>query len=443
MINTRRFGICLVLLTLPVAVMAEPKFVPNVVLVKFKPGAEATALQGAASSLNLAETKRIGTTDVYRLRSRSQDAPLLVAALKARSDVLIAEPDYIGHFATTPSDPGWGTAGMWNLPKVGAESAWDVTTGTASVVVAVLDTGARYSHEDLAANMWNNPGNVGGCLAGTHGYDATTGSCGDPIDVDSFGGHGTGVSGIIGAVGNNNLGLVGINWTTKIMAVKVGVNENSDIYNSTVLDAITWVTNAKQQGGAAANVRLLNCSFITEGYSHFIQDAIGAAGAAGILTIAAAGNYSSNIDNNPVYPASYTNYPAYLGTIITVAATGPQSVGDDNDKLAPTSNYGPSTVQIGAPGGSFFNRLAVLSRWTDSSYNYTGVFGTSYAAPLVAGAGALVLAACPNLSVWQLKYVLLQTGDRDPYLTGYTTPISQLDPAGRRLNVSAAINSCR
>lgn len=157
MINIRTVVLYVLLLALPAAMMAAPQYVPNVVLVQFQVGTEATALQNVASALDLADTARIGKTNIYRLRSHSQDAPAMVVALKARPDVLIVEPDYIGHLASTPNDTYWSDAGLWNLRQVAAQSAWDVTRGTTSFVVAVIDSGARYTHQDLSGNMWNNP----------------------------------------------------------------------------------------------------------------------------------------------------------------------------------------------------------------------------------------------------------------------------------------------
>lgn len=237
MINIRTVVLYVLLLALPAAMMAAPQYVPNVVLVQFQVGTETTALQNVASALDLADTARIGKTNIYRLRSHSQDAPAMVVALKARPDVLIVEPDYIGHLASTPNDTYWSDAGLWNLRQVAAQSAWDVTRGTASFVVAVIDSGARYTHQDLSGNMWNNPGGIGSCQAWTHGYNFVSSTC-DPMDTDNAAlGHGTGVAGIIGAMGNNALGLVGINWTTSIMALKVVNNHPDAVLNSNVIAA--------------------------------------------------------------------------------------------------------------------------------------------------------------------------------------------------------------
>ena len=353
----------------------------------------------------------------------------MVSTLTARTDVLLAEPDYLGRLASVPNDPYWPDPGMWNLRQVAAPSGWDITTGTASVVVGVLDSGARYTHQDLAANMWNNPGGIGTCPAMTHGYDFVNNTC-YPTDVD-YASHGTANTGIIGAAGNNLLGLTGMNWTTSIMALKVATDSSEQsVMSSRVIAAIDFAVQAKLSG---INIRVLNASIITEGYSHLVQDEINTAGDNNILTVVAAGNASCNLDSAcSFYPASLN-----LGTMVTVAATGPNGPSDDNDNLAGYSNYGSSTVHLGAPGGSYYNRLDVLGDWADNAYSLNSTsWGTSEAAPLVAGAAALVLAACPSLSVYQLKYTIMYTGDLDFYLTGKTV-------TGRRLNVNAAIRSCR
>ena len=316
--DTYRLLVSVALALLPHTMTAAPTAaasVPNVALVQFQAGTEAAAIQAITSTLDLAQSQRIGKTNIYRLQSRSKDTPTLVAALKARSDVVVAEPDYIGYLAAVPNEPWWPDPGLWDLRQVAAPSAWNVTTGSASVVVGVIDSGVRYTHEDVVNNMWSNPGGIGGCAAGTHGYDAFNQSC-DPSD--SYG-HGTEVAGVIGAQGNNGKGLTGINWTTSVMALRVSDDATPpQITDSRLIDAIDFAVQAKLN---QVNVRVLNCSCQMRGdFSQLLLSEIDVAGDNGILLVVAAGNYynlnlDDGVDADKVYPASYN-----LGNMITVAA---------------------------------------------------------------------------------------------------------------------------
>src|SRR5258708_545562 len=190
-------------------------------------------IQGVDQSDKIA-TLRSGT--IWRLHSAGQSAEALTSALQKNPNIVYAEPNYVLQADDIPNDTFYSQ--LWSLKNTGqtisgtpgiagadinAEAAWSVTTGSSAIVVGVVDTGVDYNHPDLAANMWSNPGGKGNvlCAAGTHGYNAITKTC-DPQD-DYY--HGTHVSGTIGAVGNNSLGVTGVNWTTSIMALKF-INSN-------------------------------------------------------------------------------------------------------------------------------------------------------------------------------------------------------------------------
>jgi subtilisin family serine protease len=370
-----------------------------------------------------AERSDVVGNRTHVLRVPTGEVATRIAALKRRAEVRYAEPNYILHADVVPNDPQFGQ--LWGLRNTGqvvngtagtagadikAEPAWSVTTGSASVVVGVVDTGIDYTHPDLAANVWSNPGGIGGCAAGTHGYNAIRRTC-DPMDDNNHGSH---VSGTIGAVGNNGVGVAGVNWTTRLMGLKfLGANGSG-----TTADAITAIDFAVQAKIAGVNVRVLNNSWGGGGFSQALLDEINKAGANGILFVAAAGNSSANNDVSPHYPSSY-------GTAneIAVAAT------DQNDGLASFSNYGPRSVDLGAPGTN------ILSTITGAQYAYFN--GTSMATPHVVGAAALILSAPgqSGLTVAQLKSAILTNVDLLPSLAGLTA-------TGGRLNVCKAIAGC-
>jgi len=338
-------------------------------------------------------------------------------------NVAYVEPNYIVRKSSGPNDPQFPQ--QWSLLNVGqtvvgtagkpgadiqAEPAWAVTTGSSSIVVGVVDTGVDYTHPDLAANVWSNPGGIAGCGAGTHGYNAITKSC-DPKDDHN---HGTHVSGTIGARGNNALGVVGVNWTTQIMGLKF-LDANGSGTISDAIAAIDFAIAAKQAG---VNVRVLNNSWGGSGFSQALLDEINKAGENGILFVAAAGNNGLSVDSQPFYPCSYA-----ASNLICVAAT------DQNDNLASFSNYGAASVHLAAPGKYI---VSTIRGGAYAMYN-----GTSMATPHVSGAAALILSAPGQggLTVAQLKSAILNSADPIPALAGKTV-------SGGRLDVCKAIPGC-
>lgn len=380
---------------------------------------------------------------IFRIRSRSLNAAALVDRLRNREQVEWAEPNYVLRLAETiPNDPDFpiqwhlkntgqsvnGQAG-YPLASIHATDAWDVTTGSADTVVGTLDSGLNYNHPDLSANVWTATssfhinfadGDVYDCPAGSHGIYmlpivgppppavGPSGPC-DPWDDN---GHGTFVAGIIGAQGNNNTGIAGINWKTSILALKVFTwsGQGDDFTTSMAIEAAVQL---KQQG---VNLQVLNASFVSDaGPSQALQQAIQDANDNGILFVAAAGNSSKDHDVTPVYPASYE-----IPNVIAVAAT------DNLDQLASFSDYGRQSVHLGAPG------VGIES--TNFDGDYSTWYGTSFAAPQVAGSAALVLSACP-VGTPTLKTILLDSTDWAPALADKTI-------TGGRLNVDRALTFC-
>jgi phosphodiesterase/alkaline phosphatase D-like protein len=295
-------------------------------------------------------------------------------------------------------------------------AAWGVTRGSASIVIAELDTGVEYDHPDLAANIWSNPGGVGGCASGTHGYNVLDHTC-EPMDEDTaYEGHGTHVAGIMGGVGNNGIGVAGMNWQTTILPVKW--LESADAETGALLEALEWVLRAKQQG---ANIRVVNDSptFLGTLRSEAVKKEIEVLGANNILFVAAAGNSGSNNDEEAVrrYPCAYQ-----LWNELCVTAT------DNRDALPGWANYGPKTVDLAAPGVSIYSTLR------GQKYGY--LTGGSMASAQVAGAAALILAREPSLSTAQLKDRIRKNVRPDPALAGKVS-------TGGVLDVCKAISGCK
>jgi len=314
--------------------------------------------------------------------------------------ILYAQPDYEVHAVSAiPNDARFNDLwGMHNTGQSGgvsdadidAPEAWDIAVGSHSVTVAVIDTGVDYNHPDLAANMWVNvperDGTAGvdddgnGYIDDIYGYDFCN-SDSNPFDDNS---HGTHCSGTIGAIGNNGVGVAGVCWNVKIMAVKF-LDAGGSGYTSAAISSVQYAT--------AMGVKVMSNSWGGGAFDQALKDAIDAAGAAGILFVVAAGNNSTNNDSSPYYPACYDS-----SNLIAVMAT------DNYDNRSSFSNYGPLSVDLGAPGSSILSCLP--------GNQYGSKNGTSMATPHVAGACALLFSMNPALSAQQVKDTLLQTVDK-------------------------------
>lgn len=338
--------------------------------------------------------------------------------LQANSSVLYAEPNYIVTAAAIPNDPRFpelyglnntGQTGGLNDADIDAVEAWDIQTG-GRVVVAVIDTGLDYNHEDIVGNVWVNTGEIAnngidddnnGYIDDIRGWDFVNND-NNPFDDND---HGTHVSGTIAAVGNNGIGVSGVNWSAQIMPLKFLSARGS----GTTADAISALDYAVMMGA-----RISNNSWGGGAFSQALFDTIAAAQSAGHLFVAAAGNDGVNTDVTPSYPASYD-----LDNIVSVAAT------DDNDALASFSNFGAVSVDLGAPG------VSILS--TTPGNTYSSFSGTSMATPHVSGSAALLLSEDPSLSLVGLKSALLDNVDLLASLAGITV-------TGGRLNLASSVN---
>ena len=349
----------------------------------------------------------------------------LVERLRASGLVEAVDLDHIVHVAATPDDPAllgglqWGlynngTSGGVLGADIHALEAWDTRNSASNIIVAVVDSGACYTHQDLAANMWVNPGEIpgnnldddhNGVKDDIHGINAvgTGPTSGDPWDDY---GHGTAVAGVIGGVGNNGVGVSGVAWQVRIMALKFFNAAGDGSYS----DAVECLNYARANGA-----RIINTSFVDTVYNSVLYNAMLACRNAGIIIVAAAGNDTINIDVTRYYPASFN-----LDNIVSVAAS------TRTDTLASFSNYGATNVDLVAPGKDIY----LVATNSDSSYRWDS--GTSFAAPQVAGALALALAQFPTNTYRQIIDRLLVAADRLPALTGKCV-------TGGRLNLAKLV----
>ncbi len=391
----------------------ERDFVPDEVIVKLRPGIASSEVRNLQDKLNASvidSTKTLGI-ELWEMDGMSVEEAIAIYGRDPAVEYI--EPNTtVFATETFPNDPSFEQ--LWGLNNTGqtggvpdadidAPEAWDIQTGN-DVVIGVIDSGVDYTHPDLQDNIWTNPGEIpddgidndgNGFVDDFYGYDFVN-EDGDPFDDES---HGTHVSGTIAAQGNNGIGVTGVNWDAQIMGIKF-----LDEFNSgTTFDAIEAVEYSIMMG-----VDLTNNSWGGGGFSQGLYDAIAAAGDAGQLFIAAAGNDSSDTDIFPHYPSSYD-----LDNIISVAAT------NDEDQLAGFSNFGATSVDLGAPGQE------ILS--TVPGNNYAVFNGTSMATPHVSGVAALLLSEFPGLSAQDVKERILETVDPIPALEGITVSEGRLN----------------
>lgn len=285
-----------------------------------------------------------------------------------------AQPDYILNASMVPNDTY--ASAQWALNAISATTAWNYTTGSARILVAVVDTGVDGTNTDLAPNV----------VAGYNFVNNTTNTMDDN-------GHGTAVAGVIGALGNNATGVAGVDWNVQIMPLKF-LDATGQGYLSNAVLAVNYAV----QAGA----RIINNSWGGGGYDAAMASAIQNAQAHGVIVVAAAGNNASNNDSVPEYPASYT-----YNNVVSVAAT------DQNNNLASFSNYGANTVDIAAPG------VSIVTTTPKNTYTYYS--GTSLATPYVSGALALVWSLHPNWTYTQVIADVMNNVDHPAGLNGKVT----------------------
>ena len=348
----------------------------------------------------------------------------VIARYQQSGLVEFAEPDYWVRASDIPDDPRYVDGTLWGLNNsgqngglahadIGATSGWQILNSASNVIVAVIDTGVRYTHQDLAANMWINPGEIpgngidddrNGFVDDVYGINAIT-NTGDPNDET---GHGTHVAGTIGAVGNNGIGVVGVAWKVQIMACKF-MNTSG---MGSVSDAIQCIDYARAKGA-----KVINASWGGVDSSSSLRNAISRARDSEIVFVAASGNESADDDIVGNYPSSFD-----LDNIVAVGAS------TRSDALADFSNFGLVSVDLMAPGSTIY------STWHNSDTSYTYLSGTSMAAPHVAGVFALMRAQFPNDTYKQIIDRVLAATDSVASLAGKCV-------TGGRVNLKRALEA--
>lgn len=400
-----------------------PKYAEGEVLIKFKPGVLQDRISAINSDAGVKVLKVVPKINLHRLRStKGKTTKELLEFYRQDPNVEYAEPNHIITIDANPNDPDYPL--LWGLNNTGqtggtadadidAPEAWDYLYGSwGEVVVAVIDTGVDYNHPELTNNMWANTGEVpgdgidndgNGYIDDYRGWDFFN-KDNDPFDDHN---HGTHVAGTIAAAGYNGIGLIGVNYKAKIMPVKF-LGSAGYGYTSDAIEAILYA--------ARMGAKVMSNSWGGGGYSTALREAINTAYANGngALFIAAAGNDFSDGDFTPHYPSSYD-----VPNVVAVAAT------DHNDAMAFFSNYGFTSVDLGAPG------MNIYSAKPNNEYRYAS--GTSMATPHVSGVAALIMAVYPYLTVDEVKNLILNSTDPKASLQDKTV-------TGGRLNAYNALN---
>ena len=373
---------------------------------------------------------RLGNIQVLQL-PKGANAAMIVERYRRSGHVQCAELDGYLQPAVLPNDPVFASGTLWGLNNEGqmggipdvdidAPEAWDVQASS-GVIVAIVDSGVRYTHQDLSANIWMNPGEIpgngfdddgNGYIDDVHGIDALASSdepepnrpAGDPTDGT---GHGTHIAGIMGAVGNNGVGIVGVAWQVPLMVCKFFGGSSGGSFS----DAIQCLDYARENGA-----KIVNMSVEGPDASESLRLAIESCGEAGMIVVAASGNSGRNNDIAPRYPASFDS-----SNIVAVMATGRR------DQLPSYSNYGATSVDLGAPGDFIYS----TSRVSDAGYSIDS--GTSYAVPYVCGALALIWQQYPADPYWRIIDRLYAAVDPVPHLADRCV-------TGGRLNLRSALD---
>ncbi len=373
---------------------------PGEYLIKFKGHAGATSIQRTLSKVELRSVRAYKSVTGLRLvkLAAGVDEQRALATYRSSSDVEYVEPNYIYRALAVPNDPRFSEQwGMHNTGQTGgiddadidAPEAWNITTGSDDVVIAVIDSGVDYNHPDLAANMFRNEAECtpdgfdsdgNSFVDDCHGIDPVNADA-DPMDDE---GHGTMVAGVVGAVGNNGIGVAGVAWQVKILPCKF-LDSSGSGFTSDALTCLDYIAELKTRG---VNIVASNASWGSALWSRALEDAVRAQMAQGILLITAAGNAGYDNDRFPHYPCAY-----YVPNVICGAAL------TNGGYPALFSQRGRATVHLGAPGENILT--------TSPGGGYELFSGTSAASPFVAGTAALLASQSPSRDWRAIKNLIL------------------------------------
>ncbi len=418
-----------------------PEFVPGEMLVHFKAGASAVSRGAAMRSANAAAAEKIHTGAMRRagdgeglvLMRTSMAVPAAIAAMKASGAVDYAEPNWVYHHNAVSNDTYYTNGSLWGMygpattpaNQYGSQAAaaWaGGKTDCSNVYVGIIDEGYFYGHTDLAANVGTNPGEAtgvagvdddgNGLVDDVYGwdFDGNNSSVFDGVGDD----HGTHVAGTIGGVGGNGTGVAGVCWSVKLMDAKfLGRNGGT---TANAVKAVDYFTDLKTRHGI--NLVATSNSWGGGGFSQALGDAIGRANSANILFVAAAGNSTLNCETSSCYPASYAN--ANVIAVASITNTG---------AISSFSNYGSTTIDIGAPGSGIWSTVPVSSKGKIAS-GYASYSGTSMATPHVSGAAALYAAYHPGSTASQIKAAIMTSAVPTASLNGKVVSNGRLNVSG-------------